>query len=103
MALATGSSAVNQAVCNRLRSGLQGRVTVIHCGWKDTSLFGLCVCCAFSTGHKQEADIKRHHRVALCFPSPITYKRVRVRIGRRLGPDPDRGPPVADPCSKLSF
>lgn len=44
------------------------QVTVIHWGWKDTSLFGLWACCAFSTGHKREADIKRPHRTGPLLP-----------------------------------
>lgn len=39
MVLATGSSAVNQTVCNRLRSGLRGRVCVHICTCPP-----VCVC-----------------------------------------------------------
>ncbi len=48
--------------------GEYGQVTAIHCGWTDTSLFGLCAGCAFSTGHKREADIKRPHRTGPLLP-----------------------------------
>lgn len=49
MVLATGSSAVNQTVCNRLRSGLQGRVCVSVC------TCSLCVCARGVPGHRTMA------------------------------------------------
>lgn len=55
------------------------QVTVIHCGWKDTSLFGLCTCCAFSTGHKCEADIKHPHRTG-----PLLSLSYQIKMGKYM-------------------
>ncbi len=64
-------------------------------GWLNSHAIGLCVSTT-TTVKTKAAPVEIEAPRQVLDHNLIFWLYVRVRVGRLLGPDPDRGPPVSD-------
>ncbi|XP_075932207.1 pleckstrin homology domain-containing family A member 5 isoform X4 [Anarhichas minor] len=76
-----------------------GRIFFINEEAKSTTWLHPVTGEAVITGHRKTPDLPTGWEEGYTFEGARCFIKSWVRIQRRLGPDPDRGPPISDPWS----